>query len=196
MADHSIRDAMDSAMGDSQPSRFDHYAWIVTMVADVAVLVGFFTTFTTNAAVATGGAVLIGAGVVFMLFGMRSDWRHSRHLCDKCIEKWPLDPQAQVQKRMGSLRRYHWLADNPRRSVGVSAAIVAIEAVVVLWAPRIVFGVVAVVVLLVWTPLQTWTNRVHSRLQPWCPWCHHRDDGGETFEPEPDPEMSKERDRV
>lgn len=112
---------------------------------------------------------------------------HSRHLCERCAAKTPLDPQRAITRWRLALLGYH-------RGV-LQAAFIAVLSWIALtailfrgpqwpyWADLADIGIqvfIATVILFSWK---------HSRLQPWCPYCRWGDGGEPETVPGPDPDL-------
>ena len=157
-----------------------HNAWRLQFGVFVAWTVSLFLPVGPKLVVlAVSIPVFIGLSVV--------EFRHDRMLCDACIADWPLDPQAEVDRRRRWLHMDHRWTDAPKlRIILLCAALtfcsLVLAAVLFLtdqaWPTRVYSAA-----LYLFFGLAAYARHVHKRLQPWCPWCH-RDDGGH-FHPEP-----------
>jgi hypothetical protein len=96
--------------------------------------------------------------------------KHSRRLCERCVQSMPLDASAQAQRKERHLRVTHAL-DRRRRLYFV--AVIAIVAVLFL-GPGGLFAVVLTVAFQLGGIEVIYSAMLHSRLQPWCPWCGER----------------------
>jgi len=135
----------------------------------------------------TVASALALAAVIGAIFANR---RHDATLCTRCARKTPLDGPAAAAEHDRALRLYHRLADRP------GLLLVGLVAVSVrgswllppLW--RILTGAV------VWGTFAVEAAAAlrHRPLQPWCPYCHRWDDGGDE-EPSPTPPPVREATR-
>lgn len=110
--------------------------------------------------------------------------RHDRHLCERCIASWPMDPEAEVTKHGWRLRFIHRFLDlGVVRLVLIAMGVFMIILTGIILLPRwpsvalsvLVYGMCAGLTVLLHT---------HKRLQPWCPQCRGRGGGGH-FESDP-----------
>lgn len=152
-----------------------HYAlWALLALTPVTATVGILTVHRHDHwRFAYPGLLL----VVFILL-TRMGRFHSDTPCLVCARRTPLDGEAAADKRMRWLRAWHFAR------VGVYAT--ALGVWLVSWmlpgtvAGRALVGIAAVTLL-----VQLLINRVHSSVQPFCPWCH--DGGDDITEDAPDP---------
>lgn len=103
---------------------------------------------------------------------------HRWQLCERCISHAPaLNPQAAVDR----WRRALWLSHRQRLLMGLMATSVALIFISATghqpW--HYAIDVLALVIL----AGVTVTRYEHGRLQPWCPYCHWGDGGGEEVAP-------------
>jgi hypothetical protein len=115
---------------------------------------------------------------------------HDRHLCERCASEVPLDAQEQASRRRRTLRWHH-------RALPSMAVIGVIVAALLLshllprplsWGHYVID--VAGIAAAAWFYQ---VERLHRRLQPWCPWCPRWGGGGDGEHepsPEPDPAVS------
>lgn len=107
---------------------------------------------------------------------------HGRHLCIRCMDETPLDPQQQVTRYKPVLKAFHVLFSK-YGFIGflVIAGIMGVR-ILANSGPEI-----NVVVMFICIALTGLIAAVHRRLEPWCPYCHGRGrDDGPDPEPEPD----------
>lgn len=134
--------------------------------------------------------VLIGTAVYLQFWSVFLTRRHNHRLCAECIDNWPLDPEAEVAHRMNWLRIEHRFNLSPKQiaitGLGIMGVLIAS-----LWLPRGAITAVVIVTNLVVLPAGTRAAWVHSRLQPWCPWCRESGGGEAYFDPDPAPDPSK-----
>lgn len=139
-------------------------------------------------------AVMLGASYFGLQWGGRE---HSRLLmCDRCLSYHTiLNPQTAVTAHRRQLKRCH----SPRRRryahiIGVGMAVSFTAPPLLLETPaHLAAQIVGTALVLASTGLACWFGRDniwHSRLRPWCPWCHPRRDKDTDYvtpDPTPDP---------
>jgi hypothetical protein len=121
---------------------------------------------------------------------------HAQNLCDRDIRDATvlLDPQGEVERRRGHLRRLHWVLDDGRRRIGFLLILVLPMLLSTVTQPMLGLGSDQVwnwVALIGYAAVQLpvlgvfmWMERLHSRMEPWCPFCDHGGGGGrDRFEP-------------
>lgn len=97
--------------------------------------------------------------------------RHDAELCERCIDRMPLDPQAAVDKQRAKLRIHHKLL---RCFIAWLAVTITGDLMPQHWiATKCVESTATLFCLFL-----MYAIAIHSRLQPWCPFCP-RDDGGD-----------------
>lgn len=129
-----------------------------------------------------GALIVISA--VAMIATILAQWGyHDRRLCERCIAAAPaLNPDAAVARWDPALRVCH----RPKRvvatlSVLLLAGLVA-SAALRGWPSGLLNGIT--ITLIGAASTAQWQ---HTRLQPWCPYCHWGDGGDEETVPDPDP---------
>ncbi len=100
---------------------------------------------------------------------------HHGGLCEVCIGRAPLDPEAQVERYSTALRAYHALYD---REAWVLVPVLYVAVRTVFSPPETVLTVLSWAVQLVMFVGLDWTSSHHRALLPWCPWCRHGGRGG------------------
>lgn len=118
------------------------------------------------------GLVAVMAGIVMARAHTYGD------LCEDCMEETPLDPERAVGRWRPALKGFHLIQDSRARSWTWFAILMA-----VMFAPVPFVGshhpvsklTADLVILAIIGELLS--GRAHSRLQPWCPWCHWRGKG-------------------
>lgn len=140
-----------------------------------------------------------GGGVSFVFDVLTSAWAwtiwceitvHSRHLCERCAAETPLDPQRSIDRWRPALFGFH-------RGVlqGALVAVLAWAAVttVVFHGPHWPYwACVADACLQAAIAVTLFGSYKHSRLQPWCPYCHWDDGGDAEVSPDvPAPAVSR-----
>ncbi|TLQ39242.1 hypothetical protein [Streptomyces marianii] len=130
-----------------------------------------------SVAIALSVGLLIAAGS-----GLAAMYRHHGRLCERCVEEMPLNPQETASKRRSLLRLYH-------ASVVLAVFNVSVMAVFLLALTRewTALEIVAFEVILVTSLAAIVSQRSHSRLQPWCPWCRHGGRGPREVQGDPEP---------
>lgn len=156
--------------------RLGHHGTVIIAVAiGASIPLGFFGG---DVAGYTSGVLTEIMLVAFVLY-----FRHDAGLCERCVASMPLNAPDRVrQPRTRAMLR---IRHTPLR-VAI-AGFVAVE-VLFLWPlhgwQRGAAGTIGDVVLAAW-----WVSLyVHRKVEPWCPWCHPRDDeGDEEFVPDGPP---------
>lgn len=131
------------------------------------------------------GYVGIVGGVAAVICGHIHDSR----LCTRHTAAVVLDPQGAVNRRSRLLLFHHRMIRHRALSIGIQFAPLMVAVVAMRLPPgvRLVGTVVAVAGIAVGIRAQR-SDRVHRQLQPWCPYCPHRGDGGGgVHSPVPDP---------
>lgn len=126
-----------------------------------------------------------GAFATFLLIAY-----HDRQLCHHCMKEVPfLDPQAKVDKHIKKLRFAHRYALQYAILLG-AIGLSLVELIAHFFGfKNVAISLVSTVGILIALVTVGYANRLHSRLQPWCPYCKnhgHGDDHHEVPEP-PDP---------
>lgn len=123
---------------------------------------------------------------------------HDRNLCLRDLQESPLlDPQSAVDKNIRALRTCHSRRFH-KTLLGISfAPIVVLLAVAGIKEMPLLVKVALTVMAAAGITTTIYVGHiqnVHSRLQPWCPFCR-RDDGPDdpVVEPTPDPVSSAQR---
>jgi hypothetical protein len=144
-------------------------------------------------------AAVIRTVLVLVLFaGMAAQRSHDRKLCEPCIAAMPLNPQAEIVKHHRALTVAHsldWAAGRVSRRILSLILLLIIwgVAVGVAFMPKPYSSITSVVVLLLTGVVMAWSLQWHGRLQPWCPRCRGDDGGDDTFNPDPVPAPSREK---
>jgi len=96
--------------------------------------------------------------------------QHDRELCDRCMAKMPLDPDAAVRRNRRLLKARH----HPLWVLGPMVALVVTEDLLPYqsWEEKVA-GTLVNAVFAIFITVAT----RHQHLQPWCPWC--RGGGGD-----------------
>lgn len=129
--------------------------------------------------------VAYGAALAILFYTLWAVGKfHTGALCLVCADRLPDNGGALAEKRMRWLRLHHVLK--------VVAPASAAALWVVSWLfPGTVYGRAALgaagLCLIGWMVL----NRMHSRVQPWCPWCRDGDEGEEAEADVPDPSTNQ-----
>lgn len=138
---------------------------------------------------AEGPAVTVSVFVI--IAAAATSWYHGRRLCERCIAETPLDPQAEVEKRMRVLRAHHSRRMRVIENTGFGIVFLCqfisyFSRGWALWA----LILISAVLFSQGITLYIWDR--HGRLRPWCPWCHWGDGGNEEVSPDvPDPAVSR-----
>jgi len=111
---------------------------------------------------------------------------HELALCETCISDFPLDAQAQAERKIRLLRLSHWSRTGRGTMVWVAvlAAAVLIPSVVWhgwRWWPTLMLASIP------WMVNEN-ASLTHKRLRPVCPICRGRDGGGGRDVPVVDPD--------
>lgn len=132
-----------------------------------------------------GGTTLLTAALIAWLL---LSLRRGRTLCLWCAADFPLDPGELAQRRRRSLRLHHQTAGLGWTVVlvlGPLLGLVVLQAAVDLPRPAVELGIAAALMPLA---VVAQAGVVHTRLQPWCPWCRRGGgDGERSPDPAPDP---------
>lgn len=147
----------------------------VAVASDLIELLGFDIAGRVLSVIGT--ACLIGFCV-----SLSAGRRHLGMLCARCLDSVPTDAAVQVRRRDWALRLRHWTWAHPWLTLTPILALFVVS----LFVPT---AWVAVYVLWPWFALDTWTQRFHNRVGPWCPYCRGGGGGsGETVAlPDPVP---------
>jgi hypothetical protein len=177
-----------------------HYAPWVWVAAFVSNAINPFT-YHTMLSGAARWLVIAGISLMFV-----SRARHHHHLCMRCMNGTPLDPEVEVNRHRRSLRTMHAMSGDPPfhvkgRAVNPWLIFVLVLLLIAVSLAGLYLGgtfyswwalpLDASCALLVIASLH------HEQLQPWCPWCYRRrkwEDEG-IPEPSPDPDPVGERDK-
>jgi hypothetical protein len=156
--------------------RLGHYANPVLLLAVAATVpLGFFD----NAPARIAG----GLCTATVLAAIVLDFRHDAGLCERCIAAMPLNAPDRVrQSRTRAMLR---IRHTPRRIGLVVLAVILVASFIPLhgWHAGADGAFSSLIVVVFWASLY-----VHRKVEPWCPWCHPRDDGGsEAWEPDGPP---------
>jgi hypothetical protein len=154
--------------------RLGHYSNMAMMLAVTATIpLGFL---------GSGGTIASVAGVLLLLTMVAAvflDFRHNVGMCERCVASMPLNaPDRVLQPRTRTMLR---IRHAPFRVVAGCAIVVVVASFVPLrgWQARAENGLADVLIAAVWASFY-----VHRKVEPWCPWCHPRGDGGsEAWEP-------------
>lgn len=143
----------------------------------VAIVAGFHD-------VRQSSVVSLAAVVVFIVVQLFT-LAHDDRLCLRCIADSPANPALVVERRRPLLRLFH----SATTGAGI-ATLVVVAAVGVAAGLFIRPGWGDLVLIL---PLGTMVLTVlHRRVEPWCPYCGwgRDDDGEDTPDPTPDPDVA------
>lgn len=132
--------------------------------------------------------------IVPMFYAVINQRFHDQNtvLCKHHFYETPDDPPAAVERSRRSLLLTH-LINRPRLVLPVMIGALATQMLMerALNVPPIVSSV-PVMVVFVGFAILSWMASVHSRLQPWCPFCHRGGGGGRDHTPVPtDPTGSR-----
>jgi hypothetical protein len=134
----------------------------------------------------------VGTGLITLVILAAGPY-HRDNLCLRDVREATqlLDPQGEVDRRRGALRGFHWLADRRQLMLWLAALLLA-PSLVSIVAQDVahvgtdqMWNVLMVGQYLVQLPILMmvlWSQRVHVKLEPWCPFCRGRR-GKEGFEP-------------
>jgi hypothetical protein len=171
----------------------------ITIATWVFIVSGWW--IPTGAITPVAAGVLFGAIVVLVLLdiaGMICQSVHDRNLCLQELQEAPLlDPQGAVEKNRHLLEFYHRHRRSPLTLI-ISLSPIAAMLIMAgnhdaaLWLKIPLTAVAAIGVA-----LASYLGRVrlvHTRLYPWCPWCHRDDGPGDHMSaPTPDPVGNAQR---
>ncbi len=102
---------------------------------------------------------------------------HDRNLCPRDLAQAPLaDPEGEVQRRMGWLRRYHGAR---KRLLLAPVLLIAVMVVALAFPGGRFIQQGALLVFMAFASWRLYIIRIHRRLRPWCPMCRwgRGDDG-------------------
>ena len=149
--------------------RLGHHANVAIIVAfAISVPYGFFALSTKSIA---GTAISALTGLT--LFGAFClGFRHDAGICERCIASMPLNASERVQqtRTRAMLRVRH----TPLRVFGpvfiamIAASFIPLHG----WHWGAANAFIDIVAGTYWASFY-----VHRKVEPWCPWCHPRDDG-------------------
>jgi hypothetical protein len=146
---------------------------------------------------------------LFMLLLFVASNHHDRHICERCIAAWPLDPQKEVEKHDLAFRQIHafenvmpkfnhrsikwgkWVVALVFAAVYVGITVL-IDWLLPAWGRDVWRAIINLGVL----PWLFWVLYQHHRLQAWCPYCRRGGRGDHSFNPDPVPSPSKTKDLV
>lgn len=113
---------------------------------------------------------------------------HEKQLCERCSAAVPLDPQAKAAR----WDRMLWLVHQRRALVSV-LVVIGVKALALDHAFRPgAWSFIMDALILTAVSVFAVAQRVHRRLQPWCPYCRWEGGGKEEAVPEvPDPAASR-----
>ena len=152
-----------------------HGTVIIALAVGASIPLGFF-----------GGAIagyVSGVLTEIMLVAFVLYFRHDAGLCERCVASMPLNaPDRVKQPRTRTMLRI--------RHAPLKVALTVFVAVEVLflwplhgWHRGAAGALGDVILATYWVSLY-----VHRKVEPWCPWCHPRDDeGDEGFVPDGPP---------
>lgn len=169
---------------------FGHHAWKIQMGAVIGVIASF--------PFGTGGALTRTLLILVLFAGMVAQRSHDRKLCEPCIAGMPLNPQVDIVKHRRALAVAHsldWAEGRVSYRVMrllILLAIVGINSIIVAL-PRPYSDIASTVVLTLTGVILAWSLQMHGRLEPWCPKCRGDDGGDDTFNPDPTPTPSREK---
>lgn len=135
------------------------------------------------------GADLLGWAFVLCLVGpillamLHVDYAR---ICVRCMRSVPEDAplRAATRRKRLWLRTHHRLR-GWRMSVSLLALMIVSTIVDRVWDAPAVSGAFTLIIV-VGIGAVIWSNWIHHRYRPWCPWCRRWDDGGH-HEHSPDP---------
>ncbi|MEJ2869699.1 hypothetical protein WCD74_18150 [Actinomycetospora sp. OC33-EN08] len=170
-------EAPDSLLVRVRASVAHHPLLVGGPLIAVAIVAGFSDV--RDATLVSLGAVLVF--IVVQLFTLAHDDR----LCLRCIADSPSDPARVVERRRHWLRLFHSATTTAGITVLIAAAAVGVAAGLFIrpgWGDLVLLlplGTMALTVL-------------HRRVEPWCPYCGwgRDDDGEDTPDPTPDPDVA------
>lgn len=103
--------------------------------------------------------------------------------CIECLYRQPDDGGQRAEKRMHLL----WFNHKPYLRFITSMGLIAIYATISTWSLSLSLAFYAAGFTLI-----DYTDHIHHKLRPWCPWCKHRGHGGNcACQTTPDPSMTK-----
>lgn len=137
---------------------------------------------------------------LFMLLLFVASNHHDRHICERCIAAWPLDPQKEIEKHDLAFRQIHSFENvmpnfTPRTVrwgkwlvAAVFVGVYLLIAAGVRWLlPDWGTDVLRAIINLILLPWIFWILYQHHRLQAWCPYCRSGGTGEYSFDPDPIP---------
>jgi hypothetical protein len=139
-------------------------------------------TFTRYSAVVIG-VFLLGAPVIGAHF--YAQWWHRNKMCERCMEKVPLDPATRAKQRARTLRHAHRVSTKRWQwSYSAPLWLGVVGSMAFNWRSPIELYV-AVAWVLLGSTVQSYVVQIHKPLQLWCPQC--RGDHGDDHEVNPEP---------
>lgn len=131
----------------------------------------------------------------WLVLSSMSNAHYRAGLCETCVTRFPLSPQAEVERRSLSLRVFHLYYD---RSAWLLIPVVAVIAGIWIDFPKVLSTLFVWVLQLLMFVGIDWASSHHRVLAPWCPWCRRgRGGGDDEVVPEPvPPAPSRTPDRV
>lgn len=130
------------------------------------------------------GANEIMAWVLMIVFGA-SVWHQLRPgLCLRCMKEVPLDGPVRAETQRSLLKLAHF--NGSWKSVIVTVALVIVGPIIVELLLNGEHTSLSSVPSDLWIFALIYSNWLHHRLRPWCPYCRDWDDDGDP-EPSPDP---------
>lgn len=159
-----------------------HYSIWLLAPAVAAFFAGYLSSGNGRHATAVSYATS-AVWVAWILSSVLDQGYHDARLCERCIAATPLDPQAAVTRWRPALRWRH----------SKFMLLAMLWAIVIFFTNTIQDGVSWWRFLLTAAAIgalcsSTFSEWVHRRLYPWCPFCHWGDGGDPEASPEPDPE--------
>lgn len=104
---------------------------------------------------------------------------HSKHLCEQCFASMSVNASEEAESRRPLLRLDHSISDSEYRApaLGITLLVCLVASHLVGYPADAAILTVNSAVLGGWV----WVSMIHSRYQPWCPWCdeHGGDDDRE-----------------
>ncbi len=163
----------------SGPSKLSVMAHALVYVLGVAILMRVALWFGY-----LEGANEIMTWVLMIVFGA-SVWHQLRPgLCLRCMKEVPLDGPVRAETQRSLLKLAHF--NGSWKSVIVTVALVIVGPIIVQLLVNGEHTSLSSVPSDLWIFALIYSNWLHHRLRPWCPYCRDWDDDGDP-EPSPDP---------
>lgn len=143
-----------------------------------AVLVWFFQ-------IRTGGVSLVFMIAFFLAIFLNN--KHFGEMCERCLGKMPLNPDAAVKRWKWALRSVHKIINFGAKKL-IAFAVIFCGIYQIAWytlphysiTNNVLYSVAGVTV----GAFSVMASK-HQQLQPWCPWC--RGNGGHAHSEQPNP---------